>query len=64
VPEVDGVAGLDELFDAGTATRLRPQIDNQRSTMGQDFAVERPLLRPQAAERFEAGWWVTPPVDR
>jgi len=33
-------------------------------TVGQDFAVEAPLLRPLPTEPFDDGLWLTPRVDR
>jgi hypothetical protein len=40
------------------------RIANRSTTVGQDFELERPLLRPLPAEAFEAGLSLSPLVDR
>lgn len=40
------------------------RIDNRLHTVAQDFAVERRLLAPITAERFEPGLTLTPRVNR
>jgi hypothetical protein len=50
-----------EIVDAADDTR---RIESRVRTVGQDFAVESPLLGRLPAEGFEAGLWLTPRVDR
>lgn len=40
------------------------RIDIRVHTVGQDFAVEAPSLRPLPRDDFDAGLWLTPRVDR
>jgi len=56
--ELNARLELDDVADDGR------RIENRVRTVGQDFAVEAPLLRPLPAEPFDAGLWLTPRVDR
>lgn len=64
---VPKVASLDELNArlavADEADDSR-RIDGRIRTVGEDFALEQPLLRPLPVEDFESGLWLTPRVDR
>ncbi|MEU3985224.1 hypothetical protein AB0F77_35045 [Streptomyces sp. NPDC026672] len=40
------------------------RIDSRSRTIGEDFALERPLLMPLPEEPFETGRLFTPRVDR
>ena len=64
MPQVKTLAELNEklaAFDAADAAR---RIGHRTQTVGADFAVEAPLLRPLPGEPFETGLTVTPRVDR
>ncbi len=64
VPEVRSLAELNEkirLFDERDDER---RIASRIRTVGTDFALERPLLAPLPAERFDPGTSLTPRVDR
>lgn len=52
-----GIARIDAAED-------ERRIEGRIRTVGQDFGVEQPLLRPLSAEPFEAGRLLTPKVDR
>jgi transposase len=64
VPVVDTLAELNLRMQAADAADDARLIESHARTVGQDFAVEAPLLRPLPAEEFEAGLWLTPRVDR
>ena len=51
------LAAIDEADDAR-------RINGRLTTIGQDFAIEAPLLRPLPFEAFEPGLLLTPRVDR
>ncbi|RQX10854.1 Mu transposase domain-containing protein, partial [Micromonospora inaquosa] len=64
VPEVDSLSVLNariDVADAGDDTR---RIDSRIRSVGQDFAVEAPLLGPLPDDGFEPGLLLTPRVDR
>jgi hypothetical protein len=64
VPQVETLtvlnAGID-LADAGDEAR---RVENRIRTVGQDFALEAPMLGPLPREGFEAGLLLSPRVDR
>lgn len=64
VPEVDSLAELNamvERWDAGDDDR---RIRSRPRTIGEYFAVERPLLQPLPNEPFETGRLFSLRVDR
>ena len=63
VPEVDSLAELNAMVDGGTEDDDRRIADRPR-TVGEYFAIERPLLAPLPDEAFETGRLFTPRVDR
>jgi transposase len=63
-PVVDSLDELNARIDAADAADLARRIDDRARTVGQDFAVEAPLLAPLPAEDFEPGLWLFPTVDR
>jgi transposase len=64
MPEVNSFAELNELIVGWDDADDRRRITGRLTTVGQDFATERPLLRPLPRERFESGLELTPRVDR
>jgi hypothetical protein len=64
VPVVDTLAELNERIAAADAADDARRVASRARTVGQDFAVEAPLLRRLPAEGFDAGLWLTPRVDR
>ncbi|MGH7427837.1 MAG: IS21/IS408/IS1162 family transposase, partial [Candidatus Methylomirabilaceae bacterium] len=64
VPTVDTLAELNDklrIWDGEEDTR---RISQRLRTIGQDFAVEQPLLAPLPVEDFDPGLVLTPRVDR
>ena len=64
MPVVDSIEQLNELLAAADARDDQRRIGNRLSTVGVDFAAERPLLRPVPAEPFPTWLTLTPRVDR
>jgi len=64
VPKVDTLDELNARLAAADRADDGRRIDTRIRTVGEDFATERPLLRPLPAEEFEPGLWLTPRVDR
>ncbi len=64
VPVVDVLDELNARIDAADAADAARRIEDRARTVGQDFAVEAPLLAPLPVEEFEPGLWLTPSVDR
>lgn len=64
VPKVATLAELNALLEKADAKDEHRRIGNRVRTVGQDYALEAPLLRPLPTERFEAGLVLTPRVDR
>lgn len=64
VPKVTSLAELnDRLIKADRGDDLR-RIGHRLRTVGEDFAIEQPLLAPLPFERFEPGLILNPRVDR
>jgi transposase len=63
VPEVADLAELNALLLAGCEADLGRRIVGRELTVGEAWAVERPLLRPLPAEPFDATETATPRVD-
>jgi transposase len=64
VPEVDSLAELNAKIAAAEQAEDGRRIGARIRTIGQDFAVEAPLLIPLPDEPFETGLLLTPRVDR
>ena len=64
VPEVDSLDVLNARIDLADVADDGRRIDSRIRSVGQDFAVEAPLLEPLPDDGFEAGLLLTPRVDR
>ncbi|MBC8092702.1 MAG: IS21 family transposase, partial [Pseudonocardia sp.] len=64
VPVVDTLAELNARLELADRKDDARRIENRVRTVGQDFALEAPLLRPLPADPFDDGLWLTPRVDR
>jgi len=64
VPEVATLAELNALVDGWDEGDDARRIRSRPQTIGERFALERPLLAPLPDEVFETGRFFTPQVDR
>jgi hypothetical protein len=64
VPQVGTIAELNELLDVWDQEDEERRIADRTRTVGEFFAIERPLLAPLPSEPFETGRMFTPRVDR
>lgn len=64
MPVVESLAELHAQIRQWDLDDEARRIGNRLHTVGQDFAVERALLAPITAERFEPGLTLTPRVNR
>ena len=64
VPQVATLAELNVRLEKYGRADDHRRIGNRVRTVGQDFALEAPALRPLPTEPFEAGLVLTPRVDR
>jgi hypothetical protein len=64
VPAVADLAELNVMIRAGCEADLRRRIVGREETVGEAWAVERPLLRTLPAERYDASETVSPRVDQ
>ena len=64
VPEVASVDELNAVIDEWDAADEARRIGARARTVGEFFAIEKPLLKPLPEEPFETGRWFTPWVDR
>jgi transposase len=64
VPAVDSLVELNDRIRVWDETEDRRRISQRLRTVGQDFAVEQPLLAPLPVEDFDPGLVLTPWVDR
>ena len=64
VPDVASVDELNAMIDAWDADDEARRIGSRARTVGEFFAIEKPLLKPLPEELFETGRWLTPRVDR
>ncbi len=64
VPEVNSLAELNSRIEQAEKAEDCRRIGARIRTIGQDFAVEAPLLLPLPDEPFETGLLLTPRVDR
>ena len=64
MPAVDSVDELNGLLEAWDDADDRRRIGNRASSVGNDWAFERALLRPLPAGPFDTALTLTPRVDR
>jgi transposase len=64
VPQVGTIAELNALLDLWDQEDEERRIADRTRTVGEFFAIERPLLAPLPPEAFETGRMFTPRVDR
>ena len=64
MPNVASLAELNARLEQVDAAEDCRRIDNRARTVGHDFALEQPLLRPLPAEGIDPGLTLTPRVDR
>jgi transposase len=64
VPAVKSLAELNDKLRIWDEEEDARRISQRLRTIGQDFAVEQPLLSPLPAETFDPGLVLTPRVDR
>jgi len=64
VPKVTSLTELNEQLARADRDDDDRRIGHRIRTVGEDFAVEQPLLRALPAERFEPGLLLEPRVDR
>lgn len=64
MPEVDDLDELNERIKGWEAADEARRISGHTHTIGDDFAAERPLLRPLPVETFDPGLVLHPRVDR
>ncbi|MQA17323.1 MAG: IS21 family transposase, partial [Pseudonocardiaceae bacterium] len=64
MPRVDSIAELNALLEAWDDADDARRIGNRAMSVGQDWAIERPLLRPLPDEPFDTTLTLTPRVDR
>ncbi|MDP9460814.1 MAG: IS21 family transposase [Actinomycetota bacterium] len=63
-PDVATLGELNARLERADQTDLVRRIENRTRTVGDDLAVERPLLRSLPADGFDPGLSLTPRVDR
>ncbi|MBQ0926755.1 IS21 family transposase [Saccharopolyspora endophytica] len=64
VPEIDSLDELNAMIDQWDRDNDDRRIGTRARTIGEYFAVEKPLLRPLPEESFETGRWFSLRVDR
>ncbi|NMN99021.1 IS21 family transposase [Antrihabitans stalactiti] len=64
VPDVASIEELNALIESWDIADDDRRIGARPHTVGEHFAIERPLLKPLPSERFETGRWSHPRVDR
>lgn len=64
MPEVESLDELNEKIRAWETDDERRRITGHARTIGEDFATERPLLRPLPNDEFDPGIVLNPRVDR
>jgi transposase len=64
VPDVPSIEVLNAMIDDWDAADEARRIGGRARTVGEFWAIERPLLRPLPDDPFETGRWFTPRVDR
>jgi transposase len=64
VPSLANLAELNALLLAGCEADLAREITGRAGTIGQAWAIERPLLRPLPGDAFDSAEVATPRVDQ
>jgi hypothetical protein len=64
MPRVDSIAELNALLEAWDDADDARRVGNRTMSVGHDWAIERPLLRPLPDEPFDTTLTLTPRVDR
>lgn len=64
MPRVDSIAELNALLEAWDDADDARRVGNRAMSVGQDWAIERPLLGPLPDEPFDTTLTLTPRVDR
>jgi hypothetical protein len=64
MPRVDSIAELNTLLEAWDDADDARRVGNRAMSVGQDWVIERPLLRPLPDEPFDTTLTLTPRVDR
>jgi len=64
MPKVDSIAELNTLLEAWDDADDARRVGYRTRNVGQDWAIELPLLRPLPDERFDTRLTLTPRVDR
>jgi len=64
MPKVATLAELNARLEQIDQGEDRRRVDNRTLTVGHDFALEQPLLRPLPVEGIDPGLTLTPRVDR
>lgn len=64
MPKVDSLAELNEQIRVWDEIDNTRRIDSRIRTVGEDFAVEQPLLAPLPGDYFDPGIMLHPRVDR
>ena len=64
IADISGLAGINDRLAAADRAEDARHIDQRTSTIGQDFALEAPLLAALLADEFDIALTTTPRVDR
>jgi hypothetical protein len=64
MPRVNSIGELNAMPEARDDADDARRVGNRTASAGQDWALERPLLRPLPAEPFDTALTLTPRVDR
>ncbi len=64
MPGVDSIEELNALLEAWDDADDARRVGNRTHTVGHDWAMEKPLMRPLPAEPFDTALTLTPRVDR
>ncbi len=64
MPVVDSIDELNALLEAADDADDARRVGNRTNSVGQDWALEKTLLRPLPAESFDTALTLTPRVDR
>ncbi len=64
MPVVDSIDELNALLEAADDADDARRVGNRATSVGQDWAFEKTLLRPLPAESFDTALTLTPRVDR
>jgi Mu transposase-like protein len=64
MPRVNSIGELNAMLEAWDDADDARRVGSRTASVGQDWALERPLLRPLPAEPFDTALALTPRVDR